>query len=72
MHRVTLDCPSGARLETTELGCGGAPLGNLLAEIPEDVAQATLAAAWDAGMRWFDTSPLYGLGLSEARFYRIS
>lgn len=71
MHRVTFDCPSGARLETTELGCGGAPLGNLLAEIPEDVAQATLAAAWDAGMRWFDTSPLYGLGLSEARFGRF-
>jgi D-threo-aldose 1-dehydrogenase len=68
MRRVTFDCPSGARLETTELGCGGAPLGNLLAAIPEAVAQATLEAAWDAGMRWFDTSPLYGLGLSEARF----
>lgn len=68
MRRTTFDCPSGARLETTALGCGGAPLGNLLAAIPEDVAQATLAAAWDAGMRWFDTSPLYGLGLSETRF----
>jgi D-threo-aldose 1-dehydrogenase len=68
MRRVTFDCPSGVRLETTELGCGGAPLGNLLAAIPDDVAQATLEAAWQAGMRWFDTSPFYGLGLSEARF----
>jgi D-threo-aldose 1-dehydrogenase len=68
MRHVTFNCPSGASLETTELGCGGAPLGNLLAAIPEDVAQATLEAAWDAGMRWFDTSPLYGLGLSEERF----
>jgi D-threo-aldose 1-dehydrogenase len=68
MRHVTFTCPSGASLETTDLGCGGAPLGNLLAAIPEDVAQSTLEAAWNAGMRWFDTSPLYGLGLSETRF----
>jgi D-threo-aldose 1-dehydrogenase len=70
MHSTTFNCPSGAILKTTDLGCGGAPLGNLLAAIPEDVAQATLEAAWDANMRWFDTSPLYGLGLSEERFGR--
>jgi D-threo-aldose 1-dehydrogenase len=70
MHSTTFNCPSGAILKTTDLGCGGAPLGNLLAAIPEDVAQSTLEAAWDTGMRWFDTSPLYGLGLSEERFGR--
>ena len=71
MRATTFDCPSGAALQTTELGFGGAPLGNLFAPIPEDVAQATLAAAWRAGMRWFDTAPLYGLGLSEERFGRF-
>ncbi len=60
-------CPSGATLAVTELGFGGAPLGNLFAAIPEDEAQATLQAAWDAGMRLYDTAPLYGLGLSESR-----
>ena len=35
------------------------------------MAQGALAAAWDAGMRWYDTAPLYGLGLSEERFGRF-
>ena len=51
----------------TELGFGAAPLGNLFRAISEDQAQAVLAAAWDAGVRYFDTAPLYGLGLSETR-----
>ncbi len=71
MKSATFTCPSGARLETTEFGFGGAPLGNLFEAIPEDVAQATLQAAWDTGRRWFDTAPLYGLGLSEERFGRF-
>jgi len=70
MRRATFNWPSEARLKTTEPGCGGAPLGNLLAAIPDDVAQATLEAASGASMRWFDTSPLYGPGLSETRFGR--
>ena len=49
-------------------GLGGAPLGNNFAPIAEDVADATLAAAWDGGVRVYDTSPWYGLGLSERRF----
>ncbi len=52
----------------TEMGFGGAALGNLYREIPEPTAQATLAAAFDAGMRYFDTAPQYGLGISERRF----
>lgn len=52
----------------TRLGFGGAPLGNLYRRIEEAEAQATLQAAWDAGIRYFDTAPQYGLGLSETRF----
>ncbi|MEX0310769.1 MAG: aldo/keto reductase [Tateyamaria sp.] len=54
-------------LTFTELGFGTAPLGNLYRAISDDDARATLDAAWDAGVRYFDTAPLYGLGLSETR-----
>jgi D-threo-aldose 1-dehydrogenase len=56
-----------AGLSFTELGFGAAPLGNLFRAITEDEAQAILEAAWAAGVRYFDTAPLYGLGLSETR-----
>ena len=59
--------PSGAVINLTELGFGSAPLGNLFAPVPETQATATLDAAWDGGIRYFDTAPLYGLGLSESR-----
>ena len=58
-------------LDFTELGCGSAPLGNLYYAISDDEAQATLEAAWDAGMRYFDTAPQYGLGNSERRMGRF-
>ncbi len=54
-------------LSFTELGFGAAPLGNLFRAISEEEAQAILQAAWDAGVRYFDTAPLYGMGLSETR-----
>lgn len=54
-------------LTFTELGFGTAPLGNLYRAISDDEARATLDAAWDGGVRYFDTAPLYGLGLSETR-----
>ena len=47
------------------MGC--APLGNLYRALPEARAAALLAAAWDAGFRFFDTAPHYGQGLSERR-----
>jgi D-threo-aldose 1-dehydrogenase len=50
------------------LGFGGAPLGNMFAAIDETTAQATMRAAWDSGIRYFDTAPHYGAGLSEHRF----
>ena len=55
----------------TQLGLGGAPLGDLNVVIDEAQAQATLAAAWDAGLRTFDTAPWYGRGQSEHRFGRF-
>jgi D-threo-aldose 1-dehydrogenase len=54
-------------LETTVLGLGGAPLGNLFAPVTERDVAATFDAAWAAGVRHFDTAPLYGHGLSERR-----
>ena len=62
---------SGARLAFTELGFGSAPLGNLYRPLSEEAAQATLEAAWAAGIRFYDTAPLYGLGLSETRLNRF-
>lgn len=67
MKTRTFKAPSGAALEFTELGLGTAPLGNLYQALPEGQAQATMTAAWDAGIRYFDTAPLYGLGLAETR-----
>lgn len=58
-------------LTFTELGFGAAPIGNLFKAITDDEAHAVLEAAWDGGVRYFDTSPLYGLGLSETRLNRL-
>ena len=49
------------------LGAGSAPLGNLGTVVPEADAVACLAAAWDAGIRHYDTAPHYGAGLAEHR-----
>jgi D-threo-aldose 1-dehydrogenase len=49
------------------LGFGTAPLGNMYRNIPEAQAQATVDAAWEQGVRYFDTAPFYGAGLAEIR-----
>lgn len=54
-------------LKLSEMGFGGAPLGNMHRALSEEEAQATLRAAVDAGVTYFDTAPLYGHGLSEMR-----
>lgn len=51
----------------TQFGLGTAPLGDLFEPINEETAQRTLHAAWDAGVRYYDTSPFYGFGKSEHR-----
>ncbi|EMD83298.1 aldo/keto reductase [Pacificimonas flava] len=50
------------------LGMGGTQVGSNHFRTPAEQAAATLQAAWDEGVRYFDTSPWYGLGLSERRF----
>lgn len=56
-------CP----IQPTEISLGCAQLGNLYTAITDDQAHATVDAAWDQGIRYFDTAPHYGLGLSERR-----
>jgi D-threo-aldose 1-dehydrogenase len=51
----------------TELSLGCAQLGNLHEAMDNDTARATVDAAWETGVRYFDTAPHYGLGLSERR-----
>jgi D-threo-aldose 1-dehydrogenase len=49
------------------LAFGGAPIGNLYRAISDEQAHAAVDAAWTAGIRYFDTAPHYGVGLSERR-----
>lgn len=58
-------------LTFTEIGFGTAPLGNLYRAISDGEADAILDKAWAGGVRYFDTAPLYGLGLSETRLNRF-
>ncbi len=51
----------------TELAMGTAAIGNLYTEVDDETATATIEAAWDCGIRTFDTAPHYGLGLAERR-----
>lgn len=54
-------------VRVTELSFGGAAIGNLFTEVSDEAAAAAVAAAWQSGIRTFDTAPHYGLGLSERR-----
>ena len=67
MKKNVFKAPSGASISLTEMGMGTAPLGNLYRPLSEKDAQDTLAAAWKAGIRYFDTAPFYGLGIAENR-----
>ncbi len=67
MKRRRFNTPSGAVIAFTEMGFGAAPLGGLYKAVSRDAAQDVLEAAWAAGIRYFDTAPLYGLGQSETR-----
>ncbi|WP_309126829.1 aldo/keto reductase [Microbacterium sp.] len=58
---------SSTELELPTLGYGAANVGNLFRELSDDEAWAVLEAAWDSGIRYYDTAPHYGLGLSEKR-----
>ncbi|HEY5454091.1 MAG TPA: aldo/keto reductase [Acidothermaceae bacterium] len=54
-------------LQVTEVCFGGASIGNLYTEVADEEAARAVVAAWDGGVRYFDTAPHYGLGLSERR-----
>lgn len=54
-------------LELTTLGLGASQLGNLYRVTTDDEVVETIDAAWESGIRYFDTSPHYGVGLSERR-----
>ena len=54
-------------VEVDTIGMGCAPLGELFVQVDDASAQAALGAAWDGGVRYFDTAPEYGFGLSEHR-----
>jgi D-threo-aldose 1-dehydrogenase len=55
-------------LTVTRLGFGGASIGGLFKAVEDDAAIDTIRHAWDLGVRYFDTAPLYGYGASERRF----
>lgn len=62
---------SSAVLDVPTLGLGGAGLGNLYQAITDEVAFATIESAWAEGVRYFDTAPRYGRGLSERRLGQV-
>ena len=54
-----------------KIGFGTAPLGNMFRNIPQEEALATVEAAWNEGIRYFDTAPFYGAGLAESRLGEV-
>lgn len=54
-----------------DFGLGGVAIGNEFRFATDEEATETLEAAWDAGVRYYDTSPWYGLGLAERRYGRV-
>ena len=59
------------RVSLTELGFGAASIGNLYREISDQDAEEAVQVAWSGGIRYFDTAPHYGLGLSERRLGQV-
>ncbi len=67
MKQNTFITSRGKEIKLSELGFGCAPLGNLYRTLSDVQARQTLEAAWSSGIRYFDTAPHYGHGLSEMR-----
>jgi D-threo-aldose 1-dehydrogenase len=66
-HSVQRRRITNTPLSVTELGFGASVIGNLYRVTPTEDATAAVDTAWNAGIRYFDTAPHYGLGLSEKR-----
>ena len=60
-----------AAIHASPIGFGTAAIGKMYAPVPDGQAQAALEAAWAAGIRYYDSAPLYGHGLAEARLGRF-
>ncbi len=65
---TTLQPRTWAQQHIPEIGLGGVAIGNEFEYVTDEEAQATLEAAWQAGVRYYDVSPWYGLGLAERRY----
>lgn len=63
--------PGGKYRPPYRLGLGGVAIGNGFAPVSDEQVEATMFGAWEAGVRYFDTSPFYGFGLSERRMGRF-
>jgi D-threo-aldose 1-dehydrogenase len=59
---------SGLYIPPVKFGLGGVPLGNEFEVVSDEDAYQTLEAAWNAGVRYYDVAPWYGLGLAERRY----
>jgi hypothetical protein len=59
---------AGSALAPIKFGLGGVPFGNEFEVVSDDDAYKTLEAAWNAGVRYYDVAPWYGLGLAERRY----
>src|ERR1700730_8093649 len=71
MNNMKNDTNSGGSVHykpPIKFGLGGVPLGNEFAVVTDKDAYAILEAAWSAGVRYYDVSPWYGLGLAERRY----
>src|SRR5437016_3581228 len=71
MKNMKTDANSGSNVHYKlpfKFGLGGVPLGNEFAVVTDKDAYAILEAAWSPGIRYYDVSPWYGLGLAERRF----
>jgi D-threo-aldose 1-dehydrogenase len=67
MHPATKTKFGRVDLEVSAFSFGTAPVGNIFREIDEATSDAMFQTAWDAGVRYYDTAPMYGHGLSELR-----
>lgn len=71
MEMRRLAARNGRTLEFTLLGFGAVPLGNYMQSLDEAECDRTIEAAWNCGIRYFDTAPVYGLGLADTRVGRV-
>jgi D-threo-aldose 1-dehydrogenase len=67
MPEIELRAVTNGGLKVTTMGLGGTGLGNMYRAVDADAAIATVHAAYEKGVRYFDTAPVYGFGLSESR-----